>query len=67
MNRLKQTCCKLKQWFLYVVMCRFGFHKWINIDNYDPIPKDGEMICYQNLHECSKCKKQEYKGMGCVV
>jgi len=49
------------------VMCSLGFHKWKNIDRYTPIPKDGEMICFQNLHECKNCKKQEYKGMGCII
>ena len=45
------------------LLCFFGFHKWINIDDYFPTPKDGEMICFQNLHECKNCKKQEYKGI----
>lgn len=49
------------------VMCSLGFHKWKNIDRYTPIPKDGKMICFQNLHECKNCKKQEYKGMGCII
>jgi hypothetical protein len=66
MNRLKQTLGKIKQWFLHVVMCRFGHHKWVNIKPYTPSPKDGEMICFQNLHECSRCKRQEFKGMGCI-
>lgn len=49
-------------------LCWLGFHKWINIDtNPMPNPKAGEMICWSELHECRHCKKQEYKGMGCVV
>ena len=56
----------------YVVVRRFlcwlGFHKWVNIDtNPMPNPKAGEMICWSELHECCHCKKQEYKGMGCIV
>ena len=48
--------------------CWLGFHDWVNIDtNPTPNPKTGEMICWSELHECSRCKKQEYKGMGCVV
>jgi len=54
------------QWFLYFVICRFGFHKWVNIKPYTPRPKNGKMIYFQNLHECSRCKKQEFKGMGCI-
>ena len=49
------------------LLCFLGFHKWKNIDGYTPIPKDGEMICFQNLHQCKNCKKQEYKGMGCII
>ena len=48
--------------------CWLGFHDWVNIDtNPMPNPKAGEMICWSDLHECEHCKKQEYKGMGCVV
>jgi hypothetical protein len=56
-----------KQKMIKKLLCFFGFHKWKNIDDYFPIPKDGEMICFQNLHECKNCKKQEYKGMGCII
>ena len=49
------------------IKCFLGLHKWKNIDDYTPIPQNGEMICFQNLHECEKCKKREYKGMGCIV
>lgn len=49
------------------VMCCLGYHKWKNIDDYLPIPKNGEMICFQNIHECERCKKQKYLGMGCIV
>lgn len=49
-------------------ICWLGFHDWVNIDtNPMPNPKAGEMICWSDLHECEHCKKQEYKGMGCVV
>ena len=49
-------------------LCWLGFHNWVNI-NVTPIPnpKAGEMICWSDLHECKHCKKQDYKGMGCVV
>ena len=44
--------------------CLFGFHNWINLDNSQPeIPKGG-CVHVSDLHECSRCKKQEYKGMG---
>lgn len=50
------------------IMCYFGFHKWINIDlRQTPNPKEGEMICWSELHECAHCKKQEYKGMGWII
>ena len=49
------------------VMCRLGFHKWENIDHYTPTPKEGEMICFQNLHRCKRYGKEKYLGMGCVV
>lgn len=49
-------------------LCWLGFHKWVNIDTSPmPNPKAGEMICWSELHECCHCKKQEYKGMGCIV
>lgn len=49
------------------VKCFLGFHKWRNIDNYFPIPTQGnETICFRNLHKCDNCGKEEYKGMGCV-
>jgi len=48
--------------------CWLGFHSWVNIDDTPmPNPKAGEMICWSELHQCSRCGKQEYKGMGCVV
>ena len=54
--------------FIIKLKCYFGLHKWINIDKSpQPNPKEGEMICYSNLHECSHCKKQQPLGMGCVV
>ncbi len=50
------------------LLCWLGFHRWVNIDSSPmPNPKDGEMICWSELHECRRCKKQEYKGMGCTV
>ena len=50
------------------LICLLGFHKWVNIDSTPmPNPKEGEMICWSELHECGECGKQEYKGMGCVV
>jgi hypothetical protein len=50
------------------LLCLLGFHKWFNIDtNPIPNPKAGEMICWSELHECIHCKKQEYKGMGCIM
>lgn len=50
------------------LLCWLGYHRWVNIDSSPmPNPKYGEMICWSELHECWHCKKQEYKGMGCVV
>jgi hypothetical protein len=49
------------------MLCSIGIHKWINIDNYTPIPGDGEMIYFSNLHECVRCKKQEPKPMGGII
>ena len=47
------------------ILCWLGFHKWINIDK-RPMPEvpKGDSVCYSDLHECRRCKKQEYKGMG---
>lgn len=51
----------------YSLQCSLGYHNWINIDKRPmPNPKPGEMICWSELHECKHCKKQEYKGMGCI-
>jgi len=48
-------------------LCNIGLHKWVNIDRHTPIPTDGERIYFSNLHECSHCKKKEYKPMGSII
>lgn len=50
------------------LLCWLGFHKWVNIDTRpEPNPKAGTSICYSELHECSRCKKQEYLSMGWII
>lgn len=46
--------------------CKFGIHNWINIDNHQRILEHGIRYLQQDLHECSRCKKIEYKGMGWI-
>ncbi len=50
------------------ILCWLGFHKWKNIDT-TPLPdlKEGESICYSDLHKCERCGKEEYKGMGWLI
>lgn len=68
MNKLITSSRYFINAVLYAVYCRLGFHRWVNIDSSPmPNPKAGEMICWSELHECGRCKKQEYKGMGCIV
>lgn len=49
-----------------VISCFFGFHKWENIDDYTPEATENGLTCYQNLHRCTRCKNEQYKGMGCI-
>lgn len=50
------------------LLCYLGFHQWVNIDtNATPNPKNGESIMYSELHECTNCKKREYKPMGMII
>ncbi len=58
MNKAKELIIKGK--------CFLGLHKWKNINDYFPLPKENETICFSNLHKCDNCGKEEYKGMGCV-
>ena len=47
--------------------CFFGYHDWDDVGkNQPPWPKDGVTVCYSSLHQCTKCKKEEMKGMGCM-
>ena len=48
-------------------LCFLGMHKYVNIERRTPIPKNGEMICFTNLHECERCKKRKSLGMGCII
>lgn len=66
MNRIAHKLGNKLQWFLYFVMCRFGFHQWRNLRKDIPNPKDGEIICWTALHKCDRCGKEEEKGMGCT-
>jgi hypothetical protein len=63
MIKLNLVICFLRKY----IVCRLGFHKWENIAPHTPIPKNGEMICFQNLHECEYCKKQQNLAMGCIM
>jgi len=64
----EQSANLLQNRLLCAVFCLLGFHRWVNIDETPmPNPKAGEMICWSELHQCSRCGKQEYKGMGCVI
>lgn len=50
------------------IKCHFGFHMWKNIDtNPTPNPPEGGSVAYSELHECTECKKQEFKGMGVII
>jgi hypothetical protein len=41
---------------------------WKNIDtNPTPNPPEGGSVAYSELHECTECKKQEFKGMGVII
>ena len=48
------------------VKCFFGYHDWDNVGNHNPPPPIGGTVCWSSLHECSRCKKEEMKGMGCI-
>ena len=50
------------------IRCFLGLHDWKNIDNTQmpDIPKGGSLT-YCELHQCSKCKKEEYLGMGTII
>ena len=54
--------------YINKILCKLGFHKWINIDK-SPFPKlkPGEIYCYSDLHKCLKCGKEQYLGMGCLM
>lgn len=45
-----------------------GFHSWINIDNAAPpdlLP--GQSMYYSELHQCKRCGKKDYLGMGWLM
>lgn len=55
MNRLKQTLGKIKQWFLYSVMCRF-FHKIDVLENCSFVDTvSGKTV---GRFKCQKCDKE---------
>lgn len=49
---------------LQKIKCFFGFHTWINISKSNPVIPKGGSVHVSDLHECSYCKKREYKSMG---
>jgi len=53
MNRLKRIYGKIKQWFLHVVMCRFGFHDWL-------MDKDTVVKCNRTCRKCDKWQHSMY-------
>ena len=49
-------------------LCFIGKHDWINQRKAPyPIPEKGECISIRDLHKCSRCGKEEYKGMGTIT
>jgi hypothetical protein len=47
------------------IKCFFGYHDWKNISTsgYPFVPENG-FVDVSELHECTKCHKKAFLGMG---
>lgn len=54
------------------IKCSVGIHDWEQVGDDSHVfeaLKDPEvqMVCYSSLHKCTRCSKEELKGMVCKL
>lgn len=52
-----------KATILKTIRCLLG-HRWVNLAKDVPQPPQNGLVLSTSLHQCSRCGKREYKGMG---